>query len=76
MTKTDGGPAPDLDDVPCGPLGYTPLDAVAGMAARMREFHADTRHGSVMIITIGRDRCESYCLALEKAAELLKGAHP
>jgi len=65
----------DLDGVPCGPLGYTPIDAVEGMAARMREFHANTRHGSVMILTIGRERCESYWKAMEAAAQLLRRAH-
>lgn len=62
----------DLDSLPCGPLGYSPIEAVEGMAARMREFHAETRHGSVMILTIGRDRCASYWLAMEHAAHALR----
>lgn len=65
-------PALDLGAVAFGPDGYDPMDAVEGVAARMREYHADTSHGSVMILTIGRDRCESYWLALEAAAARLR----
>jgi len=48
-----------------GPEGYTVMDAVGGLAQRMREIT-----GSVLV-TFGRDRIESYALALERAAELL-----
>ena len=48
-----------------GTEGYTVMDAVEGLAMRMREVP-----GSVFV-TIGRDRVESYALALDRAAELL-----
>ena len=61
----------DLNLIPYGPLGYTMYDAVKGTAMRFREQHDDRTTGSAMLLTIGRDRVESYLLALEAAAEEL-----
>lgn len=49
--------------------GYAPLDAVEGLAKRMRETLAS---GSSVALTIGHERIADYIIGLEKAAAALR----